>query len=145
MRIARRTTVLDGPDPIDVEVGARVRVRRRWMGLSQQELADAAGRTCQQVQKYERGANRISASMLVKIAKILETTVASLVGEYRQEPNESVTYVQVATPGALELLAAYWQIRGPNARRAFVLLAKELAKTGLAKRRVRPARAKERL
>ena len=63
-----------GPDPIDVAVGARVRIRRRWLGFSQTQLATALGITFQQVQKYERGANRVSASMLVKIAAKLETT-----------------------------------------------------------------------
>ena len=53
-----------GPDPIDVAVGARVRIRRRWLGFSQTQLATALGITFQQVQKYERGANRVSASML---------------------------------------------------------------------------------
>ncbi len=69
-----------GPDPIDVAVGAHIRIRRRWLGFSQTKLADALGITFQQVQKYERGANRVSASMLVKIAAKLETTVAALVG-----------------------------------------------------------------
>ena len=50
-----------GPDPIDVAVGARVRIRRRWLGFSQTQLANALGITFQQVQKYERGSNRVSA------------------------------------------------------------------------------------
>jgi len=58
------------------------------------------------VQKYERGANRVSASMLVKIAGKLETTVAALVGEDGQAPVEAIIYAQLATPGATELLAA---------------------------------------
>jgi transcriptional regulator with XRE-family HTH domain len=62
-------------DPIDVHVGARVRTRRRWLGFSQTQLATALGITFQQVQKYERGANRVSASMLLKVARKLEVTV----------------------------------------------------------------------
>ena len=66
--MAPRDVSSAGPDPIDVAVGARIRNRRLWLGLSQTQLADALGVTFQQVQKYERGANRVSASMLVKSA-----------------------------------------------------------------------------
>ena len=116
-----------GPDPIDVAVGARVRIRRRWLGFSQTQLANALGITFQQVQKYERGANRVSASMLVKIAAKLETTVAALVGEDGQAPVEAIIYAQLATPGATELLAAFAQIRDGDSRRALVTVAEGLA------------------
>lgn len=59
------------PDPIDVYVGGRVRLRRKVLGMSQEALAAAIGLTFQQVQKYERGSNRISASKLYRIAKVL--------------------------------------------------------------------------
>ena len=59
------------PDPIDIYVGARVRLRRKVLGMSQEALAVAIGLTFQQVQKYERGSNRISASKLYRIAKVL--------------------------------------------------------------------------
>ncbi len=68
-------------DPIDVSVGARIRMRRRELGVSQGVLAQHLGLTFQQVQKYERGANRVSASMLVRTAEKLETSVAHLIGE----------------------------------------------------------------
>ncbi|HEX3916618.1 MAG TPA: helix-turn-helix transcriptional regulator [Caulobacteraceae bacterium] len=115
-----------GPDPIDVAVGARVRIRRRWLGFSQTQLANALGITFQQVQKYERGANRVSASMLVKIAGKLETTVAALVGEDGQAPVEAIIYAQLATPGATELLAAFAQIPDGEARRALLTIAEGL-------------------
>jgi transcriptional regulator with XRE-family HTH domain len=57
-----------GPDPIDVHVGDRIRARRKLLGQSQDELAKALGITFQQIQKYERGANRISASMMFRAA-----------------------------------------------------------------------------
>lgn len=79
----------NGPDPIDITVGARVRIRRRWMGLSQSQLAKALGITFQQVQKYEKGTNRVSASMLVRTAEKLETSVAALVGEDGSAPVEA--------------------------------------------------------
>ncbi len=115
-----------GPDPIDVAVGARIRIRRRWLGFSQTQLANALGITFQQVQKYERGANRVSASMLVKIAAKLETTVAALVGEDGQAPVEAIIYAQLATPGATELLAAYAQISDGESRRALLTITEGL-------------------
>jgi transcriptional regulator with XRE-family HTH domain len=64
------------PNPVDLHVGARVRMRRRLSGVSQEKLAEALGLTFQQVQKYERGANRVSASKLYEIAAALQTPVA---------------------------------------------------------------------
>jgi transcriptional regulator with XRE-family HTH domain len=62
------------PNPVDLHVGARVRMRRKLMGLSQEKLAEALGLTFQQIQKYERGANRISASKLFDIGCFLHVT-----------------------------------------------------------------------
>ncbi len=74
---AERFTVLEKtPAAVDVHVGARVRMRRRFLGLTQQTLAEALGLTFQQVQKYERGANRVSASKLYEIAFALNTSVS---------------------------------------------------------------------
>ena len=64
------------PNPVDIHVGGRVRLRRRMLGLSQERLAGALGLTFQQVQKYERGSNRISASKLYEIARFLSAPVA---------------------------------------------------------------------
>jgi len=64
------------PNPVDLHVGARIRLRRRMQGVSQEKLADALGLTFQQVQKYERGANRVSASKLYEIAAALRAPVA---------------------------------------------------------------------
>jgi transcriptional regulator with XRE-family HTH domain len=68
MSRAKHITPTPGAHPVDVHVGAKVRTRRKELGHSQQSLAEACGVTFQQIQKYERGANRISASMLVMIA-----------------------------------------------------------------------------
>src|SRR5215472_8542656 len=64
------------PNPVDLHVGGRVRMRRKMLGISQERLADALGLTFQQVQKYERGANRISASKLYEIARFLSAPIA---------------------------------------------------------------------
>lgn len=63
-------------NPIDVHVGLQVRLRRKALKISQESLADALGLTFQQVQKYERGANRISASKLYEIARVLQVPIA---------------------------------------------------------------------
>lgn len=63
------------PDPVDVHVGSRVRLRRGIMGLSQEKLAESLGLTFQQIQKYERGANRVSASRLFQLGEILDVPV----------------------------------------------------------------------
>jgi transcriptional regulator with XRE-family HTH domain len=64
------------PHLVDIHVGARIRMRRKSMGLSQTQLADSVGITFQQLQKYERGANRVSASKLYGMAVTLQTSVA---------------------------------------------------------------------
>jgi transcriptional regulator with XRE-family HTH domain len=115
------------PDPIDVEVGARVRLQRKALGLSQTALAEALGLTFQQVQKYERGANRISASMLVRTAERLETTVAALVGELDLARPPSGAVESLSRPGALKLLQAYEALPNNAARQAFVAFATAMA------------------
>lgn len=117
----------EGPDPIDVAVGARVRLRRRSIDISQTQLGQALGITFQQIQKYEKGTNRISASMLVRIAAKLETSVAALVGEDDSAPVEIVVYAQLAMSGAQLLLAAFAGIGDGEARRAILTLARSLA------------------
>lgn len=67
--------------PLDVEIGARVKLARKIAGWSQQQLGDVAGITFQQIQKYERGQNRISASRLVEIAKALNKPIAYFYGD----------------------------------------------------------------
>jgi transcriptional regulator with XRE-family HTH domain len=116
----------ESPDPIDIEVGARIRVRRKFLSLSQSALAEALGLTFQQVQKYERGANRVSASMLVKIAAKLETSVGALVGENDTDRHSHDVYQKLASPGALELLEAFVLMPDPEARRAVVTLVRVL-------------------
>jgi transcriptional regulator with XRE-family HTH domain len=118
------------PNPIDVEVGARIRVRRKSLGLSQTALANALDLTFQQIQKYERGANRVSASMLVHIAKRLEITVASLVGEQEAEIAERAAVFQsLGVTGALDLLNAYARISDADTRKAILHMTKAVAKS----------------
>ncbi len=67
---------METPNPIDVRVGARLRLRRNMLGLSQEKLGEAIGLTFQQVQKYERGANRIGASRLHELSRVLDVPVS---------------------------------------------------------------------
>lgn len=72
---------LDGPHPVDRQVGLRIRMRRKELRISQEKLAEALGLTFQQVQKYERASNRVSASKLFEIACALDTSVSYFYGE----------------------------------------------------------------
>ncbi|WP_395670341.1 helix-turn-helix domain-containing protein [Phenylobacterium sp.] len=104
-------------DPIDIAVGARIRLLRKVRGMSQQALAEAAGVTFQQIQKYERGANRVSASMLSRIAAALDAPVAEMFGEGAAAGQGGIDEVAalLAEPGALELLRAYAHLpKGPQ-------------------------------
>src|SRR4051794_518639 len=99
------------PDPMDIALGAAVRIRRRTLGISQEALAEQCGVSFQQVQKYENGANRISFSRLVQIARALKCRVVDLM-DVLDAPDREATgdldlLTRMRTPGALELLAAY--------------------------------------
>src|SRR3954466_1605752 len=97
------------PDPMDVALGAAVRIRRRTIGMSQEALAEQCGVSFQQIQKYENGANRISFSRLVQIARALRCRVVDLMDVLDtpgQEPTGDMDLLgRMRTPGALELLA----------------------------------------
>ena len=110
------------PDPIDVQVGSRIRIRRNSLKMSQAVLADHLGLTFQQVQKYERGANRVSASMLVKVARKLETTVSVLVGDEGGVELPISDLVNLSKTGSANLLN-YYVLMAPETQRAFVGLA----------------------
>ena len=79
------------PNPTDKHVGARVRMRRMMLGMSQEKLGDALGLTFQQVQKYEKGANRIGASRLQQISHILQVPVAFFFEGAPNAPGQPVT------------------------------------------------------
>lgn len=115
----------DTPHPIDLAVGMRIRMRREDRGLTQQDLAQAIGVTFQQVQKYERGTNRVSASRLLQIATRLETTGSALLGEDGSEMSEDQGSL-LSAPGAIDLLRAYSAIASPEHRRGLLAMARSL-------------------
>lgn len=115
-------------DPVDFAIGARMRARRRQLNLSQSDLAAKLGVSFQQVQKYERGVNRVSGSTLVSAAAALGTTVGWLVGEEGSAAQSDDVFKALATPGALEMLQAFAGIADARARSALVALIQQMAK-----------------
>ena len=115
-------------DAIELAIGARLRTRRRQLGLSQSSLAEALGVSFQQVQKYERGANRIAASTLVAAAQALGVTVGWLVGEEGGGAgDDDEVFRALARPGALEILLAFNAIPDNRTRAALLALAQEMS------------------
>ena len=127
------------PNPIDSHVGSRVRMRRMMLGMSQEKLGDALGLTFQQVQKYEKGANRIGASRLQQISQILQVSVSFFfegVPSPRtdQRPDgmaeaPSPAYVSdfLATSDGLALTKAFVRITDAKLRRRIVDLVEQIA------------------
>ena len=129
--------VKKSPNPIDKHVGSRVRMRRMMLGMSQEKLGDALGLTFQQVQKYEKGTNRIGASRLQQISLILQVPVAFFfegapqVGEQSRGLSDapSPAYVAdfLATSDGLALTKAFMRIQDPKTRRRIVDLVRQIA------------------
>src|SRR5260221_4495258 len=125
------------PNPIDKHVGSRVRMRRMMLSMSQEKLGGALGLTFQQVQKYEKGTNRIGASRLQQISHILQVPVAFFFegapSVYPQSDGAgeapSPTYVSefLATSDGLALTKAFMEIKEPKLRRRIVDLVEEIA------------------
>jgi transcriptional regulator with XRE-family HTH domain len=110
---------------MDIALGAAVRIRRRTIGISQEALAEQCGVSFQQIQKYENGANRISFSRLVQIARALKCRVVDLMdvldGPDRERTGDLDLLTRMRTPGAIELLAAYEQM-SPEGRSSLIAL-----------------------
>jgi transcriptional regulator with XRE-family HTH domain len=125
-------------NPIDKHVGSRLRMRRLMLDMSQTAIADALGLTFQQVQKYEKGTNRIGASRLQHISQILQVPVpfffeggpaAPGLEPAARETDFPVSYVTdfLATSDGLSLVKAFMLIKDPKLRRAIVRLVEEIA------------------
>lgn len=119
------------PNPIDEHVGARLRLRRMALGLSQEKLGERLGLTFQQVQKYEKGANRIGASRLYHISQILEVPVQyffdELPGETEAAPDVPPVSEFVATSEGLELNMAFSKIKDQATRKHLTQLVRSVA------------------
>jgi transcriptional regulator with XRE-family HTH domain len=122
--------------PTDLHVGARVRMRRIMLHKSQGEVADALGLTFQQLQKYEKGSNRISASRLQGLCVILQVPISFFFEGAPQEPKlptigseeQSPSYVNefLSTSDGVALAVAFSRIRDPKVRRAIVALVEQI-------------------
>jgi transcriptional regulator with XRE-family HTH domain len=116
------------PDPLDAMVGARIRVFRIHRRISQTDLADEIGVTFQQVQKYEKGANRIGASRLSRIATFLGISVGDLFESPGEKTNDLASpFRLLAEPGALRVLKAYARTSDPRVRHAIAELIEGIA------------------
>ena len=125
------------PNPVDKYVGSRVRMRRIMLGMSQEKLGDALGLTFQQVQKYEKGTNRVGASRIAQISEILQVPVSFLFegGPSRTANTDgynegtSPAYVSdfLATTEGLALTRAFTRITDAKLRRSIVELVEQIA------------------
>lgn len=126
------------PNPIDIHVGSRIRLRRNMLGLSQEKLGENLGITFQQIQKYEKGTNRVGASRLQAISSILSVPVAFFfenVPEQANQPSNSfaeeneTTYVVdfLHTSEGVQLTRYFTKISDPKVRRKLIELVKTLA------------------
>jgi len=131
------------PNPVDVHVGGRIRLRRTLLGLSQEKLGNAVGLTFQQIQKYERGANRVGASRMYQFSQVLDVPVAFF---YDDMADAVKTAQSGLVPGlsdgdlepfdqehfsrreTLQLIRAYYAISDPAVRRRIFELTRSVAK-----------------
>ncbi|EYR83769.1 helix-turn-helix domain-containing protein [Shinella sp. DD12] len=129
-----RTAQIKAPNAIDTEVGRRIRQRRAILGLSQSKLADELGVTFQQVQKYEKGTNRVGSSMLQNIARFLNVPISYFFDDIAElEPRaendtcETMADFVISAEG-LSLNRAFLSIKNDKVRRKFVAMVKALAR-----------------
>ena len=120
------------PDPVDVHVGARIRVRRLLIGMNQETLAKALGLTFQQVQKYEGGANRVSASRLAQIADVLGVSISYFFNDLDPagspaNAKELEARERMQRPEVIELIRAYYAIPDAGIRHQFLDMVKTVA------------------
>ncbi|MEM9331497.1 MAG: helix-turn-helix domain-containing protein [Pseudomonadota bacterium] len=126
------------PNPIDIHVGSRVRLKRTMLGMSQEKLGESLGVTFQQVQKYEKGSNRIGASRLQQISSILKTPISFFFdgapgygGEtskgFAEGGTAEYTIDFLSTPEGMQLNRAFAKIKDPKVRKKIVDLVKSLA------------------
>ena len=128
------------PHPIDIHVGARVRMLRTMLGMSQDKLGDSLGLTFQQIQKYEKGVNRIGASRLFEIAKVLEIPIQFLFEDFDSFTNTPYGFAEnapdsdssmlmdfLSSPEGIQLCRHFAQIEDPRVRRRVIDLVKTLS------------------
>jgi transcriptional regulator with XRE-family HTH domain len=142
--VARRAMPPDekrkSPSPVDVHVGSRVRLRRMLVGLSQEKLGASMGLTFQQIQKYEKGVNRIGASRLFKLSQVLDVPVqfffegmktdeSAAAPGMAESGSESYLYEFLSTREGLELNRAFIKVTNPELRQSVIDLVRSLGRS----------------
>ncbi len=123
-----RTIGKDGPHPVDVHVGKRLRVRRTLLGMSQEQVAEALELTFQQLQRYEKGASRVSASRLFELSQILDVPISYFFEEMDMDNPATDTPPDPMTKReTLEFARAYYRIKDPAIRKSVLGLTKAMA------------------
>jgi transcriptional regulator with XRE-family HTH domain len=125
------------PNPVDKYVGSRVRMRRIMLGMSQEKLGEALGLTFQQVQKYEKGTNRVGASRIQQISEILQVPISFLfeggpsggtsTGKFSEATSPNFVSDFLATSEGLALTRAFTRITDAKLRRSIVELVEQIA------------------
>jgi transcriptional regulator with XRE-family HTH domain len=129
------------PNPIDIHVGSRVRLRRTMLGMSQEKLGESLGITFQQIQKYEKGTNRVGASRLQQIARVLSTPVSFFFEDAPGQAEgvqsgfaegDSTNYVVdfLSSSEGLQLNRAFIKIKDAKVRRKIIEMVRALADEG---------------
>jgi len=133
----RKTKKLDGPHPIDVHVGGRVRLRRLMLGMSQDKLGDALGLTFQQIQKYEKGINRIGASRVFQLSETLGVAIQYFYDDYAgliggapgmAEGDAGAAFMDlVSSPEGIQLCRYFAEIQDPKVKKRVLDLVRSIA------------------
>jgi len=131
---------MSNPHPVDVHVGKRLRLKRTIMGLSQEAIGKAIGVTFQQIQKYERGINRMGASRLYEFAKSLSVPVSYFFEGYGDELTEdsavygmaegeapAFEHENVSSRETMDIMRAYYKVKNPAVRKRIIELIKAVA------------------
>lgn len=148
-KIGKLSAGKKSPNPVDIHVGSRVRLRRMLVGLSQEKLGQSMGLTFQQIQKYEKGVNRIGASRLYDLSQILKVPVGFFYEGMNQsdgsantgmaeENTEAFLYEFLNTRDGLELNRAFVKVSDANIRKSVIDLVRSLGRSAS---RTRPPRA----
>ncbi len=132
----------DGPHPVDTHVGSRVKLRRMILGMSQDSLGKSLGLTFQQVQKYEKGVNRIGASRLFELSDLLEVPIQYFYDGYGDadsangfaEPDVAEAFMElVNSPDGVHLCRYFAEIKDPQVKKRVLDLVKSIAETDMGK------------
>lgn len=143
--MARRKASKDGPHPVDIYVGRRLRLKRTILGLSQESIGKAIGVTFQQIQKYERGVNRMGSSRLYEFGRLMSVPVSYFFegfendqnglpagGKYTvagmaESPASEFEHEKLTSRETLEMMRAYYRITDPAVRKRVYELVKSIA------------------